>query len=272
MSDYDPADDLRKSYDVCIAAMGEKLRSFRREQIGDATLYLGDCREILPLLPKVDAVVTDPPYSAATAKGARTRNDDEFGGDGFVPFSITFEEVHHILSLCGERCERWMVASVDWRHGVKLELEPPAGMRFVRAGSWMKPNGAPQFTGDRPAPGWEFIAILHAIETKMRWNGGGKRANWTTPAVKANGHPTPKPVELLQEWLTDFSDFGETILDPFMGSGTTGVACAKLGRKFIGIEIEPKYFDIACKRIDDAYRQPRLFQDAPPKPKQEALL
>ena len=62
------------------------------------------------------------------------------------------------------------------------------------------------------------------------------------------------------------------VLDPFMGSGTTGVACAKLGRKFIGIEIEPKYYEIALKRIDEAYRQPRLFQDAPPKPKQEALL
>jgi len=84
-------------------------------------------------------------------------------------------------------------------------------------------------------------------------------------------HPTQKPIALM-EWCLGFLPKARTILDPFMGSGTTGVACAKLGRKFIGIELEPKYFDIACKRIDDAYRQPRLFKDEPPKPKQEALL
>jgi DNA modification methylase len=76
----------------------------------------------------------------------------------------------------------------------------------------------------------------------------------------------------MSELVSLFTSARQTILDPFMGSGTTGVACAKLGRKFIGIEIEPKYFDIACRRIDDAYRQPRLFKDEAPKPKQEALL
>jgi DNA modification methylase len=89
---------------------------------------------------------------------------------------------------------------------------------------------------------------------------------------RERSHPNEKPVELLLDVVGTHSRSGSTVLDPFMGSGTTGVACAKLGRRFIGIELEPKYFDIACKRIDDAYRQPRLFKDEPPKPKQEALL
>lgn len=235
-------------------------------------LYNSDCRDAFPLIPQVDAVITDPPYSEKTARGARTRNDDEFGGDGFVPFSISEADLAAIFDLCGERCRRWLVASIDWRHGHKLEETPPRGMKFVRAGSWMKPNGAPQFTGDRPAPGWEFVAILHSTQTKMRWNGGGKRALWTTPAVHSNGHPTPKPVDLMAEWIEDFTDKGETVLDPFCGSGTTGVAAAELGRKFIGIERVPAYFDIACRRISEALRQPDLFIEKPKPAKQESFL
>ena len=83
-------------------------------------------------------------------------------------------------------------------------------------------------------------------------------------------HPTQKPVELML-WCLEFFQHSNTILDPFMGSGTTGVACARLGRRFIGIEIEPKYFDIACKRIEQAYRQPDLFIERPAKPVQEAM-
>src|SRR5258708_7225419 len=227
------------------------------------TLHLGDCRSILPSLGKVDAVVTDPPYSDQTRKGARTRNDVEFSGDGFVPFSISEDDLRLIFDLCGDNCRRWLVASIDWRHRQTLEQVPPRGMRFIRDGSWMKPNGPPQFTGDRPAPGWEFVAILHSQNERMRWNGGGKRALWTTPAVHTNGHPTPKPVDLMAEWIEDFSDFGEIILDPFMGSGTTGVAAVKLGRRFIGIEIEERYFDIACRRISEALKQPDLFIERP---------
>lgn len=232
------------------------------------TLYLGDCREILPTLGKVDAVVTDPPYSDQTARGARTRNDDAFGGDVLVPFSISEKDLLEAFDLCGSLCRRWMVASIDWKYGSKIEANPPHGLKFVRAGAWCKPNSAPQFTGDRPAPGWEFVAILHSTSDKMRWNGGGKRAIWVTPAVKANGHPTPKPEDLMLEWIEDFTDEGETILDPFMGSGTTGVAAVKLGRKFIGIEIEPKYFDIACRRISEALKQPDLFIEKPAPAKQ----
>jgi DNA modification methylase len=97
----------------------------------------------------------------------------------------------------------------------------------------------------------------------MRWNGGGKRAVWTTSVEPQNGHPTPKPLSLIKEWILDFTDQNNLVCDPFMGSGTTGVACVQMGRKFIGIERERKYFDIACRRIEEAARQPDMLISAP---------
>jgi site-specific DNA-methyltransferase (adenine-specific) len=223
--------------------------------LGPCTLYCGDCLEILPTLTGVDAVVTDPPYSSATQSGSRTRNDSVFGGDSLVPFSITWEQLKERFDAA--RPKRWFIASVDWRHGIELEKNPPTGTRFVRAGVWVKQNSAPQFTGDRPAAGWEFVACMHGPD-KMRWNGGGKRGVWTTCVENQNGHPTPKPVKLMNEWINDFTDSGETVLDPFMGSGTTGIACIRTGRKFIGIEIDPGYFQIACDRIRRELQQTTL--------------
>jgi site-specific DNA-methyltransferase (adenine-specific) len=228
----------------------------------DVRLILGDCLDILPTLGQVDAVVTDPPYSAATQKGGRTRNDDAFGGDSFLPFSITLDDLTARFDAAGRICRRWFVASVDWKHGVRLEEMPPDGLRFVRAGVWVKTNSAPQFTGDRPAQGWEFIAIMHSTKAPLKWNGGGSRAVWTSSIENNNGHPTPKPLELVQRWLEDFTDPGDLVLDPFMGSGTTGVACVRTGRRFIGVEIDPTYFAIAQRRIAEAQLQPALFAPA----------
>ena len=151
--------------------------------------------------------------------------------------------------------------SCEWKHVHKLDS---AGL-LVRFGIWRKPDGAPQFTGDRPGMGWEAVAVCHRPGRKY-WNGGDSHAFWSVPKAGSFGHPTEKPVPLFSAWVRDFTNAGETILDPFMGSGTTGVACVKLGRKFIGIEIEPKYFDIACKRIEAAYAQPDMFV-SPPQPK-----
>jgi len=220
--------------------------------IGDATLYCGDCREILPTLDKVDAVVTDPPYGEQTHKGAR--------GGGFksqtilVDFSSqTAERTRDYLRRLTDLASRWVIATVEWQHMALLAGEP----WFVRHGIWVKPNGSCQFSGDRPAMGWEAVAICHK-KGKKRWNGGGHHAVWQFN--KENGqHPTQKPLPLVEKWVSLFSDKGETILDPFMGSGTTGVACANLGRKFIGIELKQEYFDIACERIEAAYAQGRLF-------------
>ena len=232
--------------------------------IGDATLYLADCMEVLPTLPKVDAVITDPPYGARTHAGARTGAD---GGVVLIDFACLPDE--QFIPLClqlVEKASRWVVMSCEWRHAAMLE----GFGALVRLGVWVKPNGSPQFTGDRPGTGWEAIACLHR-EGKKRWNGGGHHAVWTFPKTDGE-HPTQKPLALVSKWVQQFTDHAETILDPFMGSGTTGVAAIQLGRKFIGIEREPKYFDIACERISRAVAQGRLFEPEPPKAEQTELL
>lgn len=233
-------------------------RLARVEQIGNATLYLGDCLEILPTLPKVDAVITDPPYGEAThdahLSGITLRNGEPARQAlGFA--GITLNDTVRYASAWVELARRWVVFTCDWKYAHALDA---AGL-LVRFGIWRKPDGAPQFTGDRPGTGWEAVAICHH-QGRKHWNGGGKHAFWQWPkGQNDSGHPTGKPLGLLCDFVHDFTDRGEIVLDPFMGSGTTGVACMNLGRKFIGIEIEPKYFDIACERIENAQRQVRMF-------------
>jgi len=236
----------------------------RIETIGDATLMLGDCREILPTLGRVDVVITDPPYGAVTHDGARSANS--LGASTITFACISGDE---FLSLCRslvDTTDRWVVMTCEWRHAARVEA---ADIPLVRLGVWTKPNGAPQFTGDRPGTGWEAVAILHR-EGRKRWNGGGRHAVWDCPIAQGE-HPTQKPLRLISEWVRLFSEPGELLLDPFMGSGTTGVACAKMGRRFIGIEIDERYFDIACRRIEEAYRQPDMFVAPAAAPKQLAL-
>lgn len=224
----------------------------REVTIGPCRLIQGDCLEVLPDIGRVDAVVTDPPYGEKTHSGMR----NGYGENSIDFASTSVESVRRVMSLCVPR--RWLVTFIEWRFCGDLERAPPARMRFVRMGVWVKTNPMPQLTGDRPGTGWEAIAILHG-DGRLRWNGGGK------PAVYSHGksrygyfgpslHPTEKPLGLVQEIVEDFTDFDETILDPFMGSGTTGVACIKTGRQFIGIEKEPKYFDIAVNRIRRAWQ------------------
>lgn len=208
------------------------------------TLYHGDCREILPTLEMVDHVITDPPYAQETHDGAR-------GGAGDTRL-VTFEpvdaaQIRELYEAIDAR--RWLIATMDWRHVHALELQPPNGWRFVRFGIWVKPNGAPQFTGDRPATGWEAVACLHRDAAgRMRWNGGGHHAVFTHP--KINGpHPTAKPDALVEEFIRLFTDPRDLILDPFGGSGTTAVAAKRLGRRCILIEREERYCEIAARRL-----------------------
>jgi site-specific DNA-methyltransferase (adenine-specific) len=218
------------------------------------TIYHGDCREVLPSLEPFDHFLTDPPYSAATKDGALTRNDDNgIGGEVFVPFAVDENFLREVLG--GRSPARWTVMFCDWRHAAALLENPPLGYRHVRFGVWNKPDGAPQFTGDRPAPGWEAIAILHRADSRMRWNGGGSRSVWTYGVEKQNGHPTPKPLDLIVKLVDLFTDPLELICDPFMGSGTTLRAAKDLGRRAIGIEIEEKYCEIAAKRLSQEVMQ-----------------
>jgi site-specific DNA-methyltransferase (adenine-specific) len=211
--------------------------SFETVTIGPCVLYRGDCREVLPTL-DADHCITDPPFAEETHAGARTVKELD---TRLVTFdSLTGEELSAVFSLCGPVIRRWLVATIDWRHMTSLEASPPTGLRFVRFGIWSKPNGAPQFTGDRPATGWEAVAVLHREGGRMRWNGGGHRAVWTFNRVDATWHDTEKPVPLMGTFVKLFTDEEEVVLDPFMG-----------------IERDPRHFATACSRIREAWQADR---------------
>jgi len=217
-------------------------------------IYHCDCRELIPSLPDIDVVLTDPPYSDTTHEGART------GGASIVLVdfdSVTPEFLRDTYSMIAPKLKSWLVAFMDWRHIASLEKEPPNGLRFVRFGIWHKPNGAPQFTGDRPATGWEGIGILHREGVKMSWNGGGRHAVFTYSKINGS-HPTEKPLPLVSELMTLFSNPGDLIFDPFMGSGTTLRAAKNLGRRAIGCELDEKWCEHAARRLS----QEVLFKEA----------
>jgi DNA modification methylase len=216
------------------------------------TIYHGDCEDVLPIIRGQDIhhIISDPPYAEKTHEGARTGKHDK--SSKLIDFdSISVEELRHVFWLCNPK--RWIVATMDWRHVFPLEQCPPKGFRFVRFGIWDKPTYTPQFTGDRPATGWEAVGILHADGGRMVWNGGGTRAVWTCNKEQNNQHPTEKPVSFVANFVSLFTDSGETIIDPYMGSGTTLVAAKQLGRKAIGIERKEAYCEIAAKRLQQEY-------------------
>lgn len=243
------------------------------------TLYHGDCLDVLPLLEAVDHVITDPPYARDVY--VRLSQPNTKAGSG-TPGRMTVplkgkegRQIHHLKDgalarmapgdighidemLEGIAAEfarlsrRWVVvysdAETTWLWRAALEEH---GLRYVRTGAWVKPNAMPQMSGDRPAVGFEPCTIAHA-QGPMRWNGGGKQAVWTYGTSSGSSrpdHPCPKPEPLMAEMVSQFTDADETILDPFAGSGTTGVAAKRLGRKCILIEREEKYCAVAAKRL-----------------------
>lgn len=214
---------------------------------GDAFAYLSGLSDMM-----VDHVITDPPYGEQTHVGARSQKDI---ANSFINFKHFTDD--QFLTLCTESvrvARRWVIMTCEWRHAVLAEQ---SGLPVVRLGVWVKPNAAPQFTGDRPGTGWESVLILHR-EGKKRWNGGGHHAVWNVPIVQGQ-HPTQKPLPLLKKWIHQFTDAGELICDPLMGSGSTGVAALQMQRCFVGIERESKWFDLATRRIGEVAMQPHLL-------------
>jgi site-specific DNA-methyltransferase (adenine-specific) len=226
-------------------------------------LYNADCFEILKDMPdkSVDHVITDPPYGERVHKGARGGSEAKktlHEVNSLIDFKYISKD--DFLKFCNEALritKRWIVLTCDYLYIAKAE---ELGLPVVRFGIWVKPNASPQFTGDRPGMGWEGVMILHSNGKKKR-NNGGHHAVWIHN-IEQGLHPTQKPLGLLKTWVEQFTDSGETILDPFMGSGTTGVAALEMGRKFIGCEIDPKYFKIAEKRIIAADEQGKLFSES----------
>lgn len=215
----------------------------RKEVIGDATLYLGDCLEILPTLDKVDAVITDPPYginenSDRVASRGKLAKPTDYGSFEWDKKPADKRIITNAIELSKEQVI----------FGGNYYDLPPARCWLV----WDKVNGTNDFADCELA--WTNIKGSVRL-IKHMWNGMLKDSERGYPRV----HPTQKPTAVMEWSIKQCKLEPQTILDPFMGSGTTGVACINLGRKFIGIEIEEKYFDIACERITQAQNQGRLF-------------
>jgi len=206
------------------------------------TLYLGDCREILPTLGKVDAVVTDPPYGIGYSHGV---------GGGKLARSTQFD--HH--PIVGDDApfdpNPWLAFQFVVLFGANhfADRLPPSSAWLI----WDKRDGVCSNDQADCELAWTNFGTPARL-TRHLWNGMLKATERGEPRV----HPTQKPIAVM-DWVIRLIPNANTILDPFMGSGTTGVAAVKLGRRFIGIEIEPKYFDIACRRVSEALRQPDLF-------------
>ena len=212
-----------------------------------ATIYHGDCLEVMPV--RADMVLTDPPFSDATHRNAKSNRGSPHARKAIDFKAIDFKAIDSMMRLSGEACEGWFVAFMDWRHIAELERATPAPWEFMRFGVWLKSNPMPQISADRPANGWDGIVYLRHATTRPQWYGGGKHGNWYSPVVNDGLHPTSKPIALLETLVGRFTTHGQTILDPFVGSGTTLVAAKNLGRKSIGIEIEERYCEIAANRL-----------------------
>lgn len=226
-------------------------------QDDSVALYLGDSREGIASLAdrSVDMVITDPPYSDRTHEGTRS-NSARAGAHGnrvlsgsFGFDSISATDLESALAEMGRVTRGWVVATLDYRHAFHFDMTPPSGLRMLRVGVWVKPSPMPQISGDRPGQGWEAIAFLHRDDLRPKWNGGGRSGVWKSASAQNTGHPTAKPLSMIRDWVRLFSNHGETILDPYAGSGTTLRAAADEGRKAIGWEIDERYCEIAAQRL-----------------------
>lgn len=232
--------------------------------IGNATLYLGDAREILPTLGPVDCIVSDPPY--LVSKGGFASNLQLEGGFGgwmkdygnggdIVACGLSFAEwMPTVFSAIGERGHAYFMTNGRNLKDMQIAAEA-AGFRLHTVLVWDKKTALPNKYYQNIT---EFALFMFK----------GKARTINDPASKnlvqifqrdESPHPTEKPVELMRLWVGNSTTIGDSVLDPFMGSGTTGVACEQMSRKFTGIESDPKWFDIACRRIEQAKRQSDMF-------------
>jgi site-specific DNA-methyltransferase (adenine-specific) len=223
----------------------------RVETIGECVLYLGDCREVLPTLGVIDSVVTDPPFGMAFQSNHRAEQHEKIANDATTELLEWACKIHVLHS-------RYVFCRWDNLHDV------PKPKSLV---TWVKNNWS---MGD--------LEHEHARQTEVACFYPGPEHYFPSgrpsdvieaPRTGNVYHPTEKPVALIEamiRWTVG------RVFDPFMGSGTAGVACAYMQRPFVGCELHEQYFDIACRRIEQAYKQPRLFTEPVQKPVQPSLL
>lgn len=254
LPEYDPRKDAFDSYNVAIAGMRAKLlkercpAAKRVEVIGQAELYLGDCMEIMPALGKFDLCLTDPPYGIGEDGGrfrGRKGQNIKVQPKGNWDSSTPPQEAFNLILSCS-------ASQIIWGGNYFTDKLPPSK-------GWLY---------------WQKLMGGDFADGELAWTSYNRALREFTCCPKGKGglHPTQKPVEVMK-WCLNFAKDVETVIDPFMGSGISGVACAQAGLSFVGIEQHDPYFDIACERIRKAYAQPDMFVRQPePKPVQEAML
>ena len=237
---------------------------FELVQIGDASLYRGDCREVLAAVRSVDVVVTDPPYEVTPGSVRHYTNNSMQNGwmaDSYPVNSSRMFEVPAfedwmgvVFESCAADADAYFMSNDKVMSDMR-EAAQAAGWKFHNLLVWQKPVGIPNR--------WYFKDCEFAL---YMWRGKAKTIRQPSSPqtfrcghVRDRRHVSQKPVELIAHYVTNSSDPGDLVLDPFMGVGTTGVACARFGRRFVGIEIDADYFRIACERIEAAYDQGDLF-------------
>lgn len=238
----------------------------------ECSIFLGDCLKLLPVVAKGDGVRThvfaDPPYEDELHKAAKRGKIKSMN-------VIDFDGVN---ALRAEFAQAMVEASTGWllafslAEGVRAWRDPiqAAGGKWDTTLAWVKPDSTPRMNGQGAARGFECIVSAWCGSGHRSWNAGGKRGlythlcNWPDrQSAKDGGHPTEKPLGLMMELIRDFTQPGDLVVDPFMGSGTTGVACLRLGRRFIGIEQDRKWFELAGERLKHELAQPQLFAPEP---------
>lgn len=249
----------------------------REEVLANGILLIhGDNREILPSIEGIDHTISDPPFEdelhAAVGRINRIRNDGQRTCDDIGFAGINADRAEY-AKLLVEASHGWVILFTlaegvrAWRDDLQT-----AGAKWDTTLAYIKPDASPRFNGQGAARGFECVVTCWAGTGYRSWNGGGKRGVYTycTNTDRYSKHPCSKPVPLMMELVADFTRPGQLVCDPFVGGGATGAACVRLGRHFIGIERDQKFFDMACKNLEQELKQTDLFVDIP-KAKQEAM-
>lgn len=256
----------------------------RKETLAEGIeLYLGDCLEVLPTLGTVDHVIGDPPYEDELHAAFGSKIDRSDGAhlprNANMLRPLEFTGINATRSAVAAACVK---ASAGWvilftlAEGVRAWRDDlqAASAKWDTTCFWIKPDSAPRFNGQGAARGAECFITCWAGTGYRSWNGGGKRGVYTHPVNtgRQGEHPTEKPVPLMAEIIADFTRPGQLICDPFCGSGTTGVAAVKLGRRFVGIEKDERWFDLSCRRVEAALKEPDMFIEPPKAAEQLQLI
>ncbi|AUQ89378.1 MULTISPECIES: site-specific DNA-methyltransferase [Phaeobacter] len=249
--------------------------------IGGCRLILGDALAVMPDLDPVDHLFSDPPYEQSLHDAKNGIEKRKLRTDGGVRLrALDFAGIDEIRAefteLSVNICGKWFIVFCTIEGVARwADVINPSAMKYKRGCIWVKPDSTPQLNGQGPAQGAECFVTAWCGSGHAKWNGGGKRGVYThltNPPDRHGGHPTEKPWRLMRDIVLDFTNPGETILDPFMGSGTTLVAAALTGRRAVGVEKNPEYFAIAEHRVRKAMASSHALGPQLSAEIQEALL